>query len=109
MSQKSIRGAILVLMLLAATPALADEKQIVGVAWVIDGDTVEIHGQRIRLHGIDAPESSQFCVRPTGERWRGGQQGSFALADRIGRPPCPASRVMLTVTVGSSPSRGTRT
>jgi hypothetical protein len=34
--QKSIRDAILVLMLLAATPALADEKQIVGVASVID-------------------------------------------------------------------------
>ena len=54
MSQKSIRGAILVLMLLAATPVLAEEKQIVGVASVIDGDTVEIHGQRIRLFGIDA-------------------------------------------------------
>ena len=85
MSQKSIRGAILVLMLLAATRALADEKQIVGVASVIDGDTIEIHGQRIWLFGIDAPESSQLCVRPTGERWRCGQQGSLALSDRIGR------------------------
>ena len=31
------------------------------------------------------PESSQLCVRPPGERWRCGQQASFALADRIGR------------------------
>jgi endonuclease YncB( thermonuclease family) len=52
---------------------------------IIDGDTIEIHGRRIRLFGIDAPESSQLCVRPTGERWRCGQQASFALADRIGR------------------------
>ena len=34
---------------------------------------------------MDAPESSQLCVRPTGERWRCGQQTSLALADRIGR------------------------
>src|SRR6266516_3524599 len=27
----------------------------------IDGDTLEIHGTRIRLWGIDAPESSQLC------------------------------------------------
>jgi endonuclease YncB( thermonuclease family) len=43
------------------------------------------YGQRIRLFGIDAPESCQLCVRPTGERWRCGQQASFALADLIGR------------------------
>ena len=31
--------------------------EIIGTASVTDGDTIKIHGERIRLHGIDAPES----------------------------------------------------
>ena len=75
----------LAVLLLVSTVALVNaQTPIIGVASVIDGDTIEIHGTRIRLFGIDAPESSQLCVRQTGERWRCGQQASFALADRIG-------------------------
>ncbi len=50
--------ALTIALCLLATPALAD---MAGVASVIDGDTIEVHGQRIRLHGIDAPESRQLC------------------------------------------------
>jgi endonuclease YncB( thermonuclease family) len=32
-----------------------------GVASVVDGDTIETHGARIRIFGIDAPKSTQLC------------------------------------------------
>ncbi|WP_281019928.1 thermonuclease family protein [Minwuia sp. IMCC3060] len=64
--------------------AVAEE--IVGRASVTDGDTVVIRSERIRLHGIDAPESAQTC-EAGGKVWRCGQQASLALADKIGRLP----------------------
>lgn len=74
-----------VLTVLAVNPAWAEIGEIAGRASVIDGDTIEIHGQRIRLHGVDAPESAQLCQRPSGKTWRCGQQAALALADRIDR------------------------
>jgi endonuclease YncB( thermonuclease family) len=71
--------------LLGGATAPASGQELVGIATVIDGDTVEIHGRRVRLHGIDAPESAQLCTRPDGSRWRCGQASALALADRIGR------------------------
>jgi endonuclease YncB( thermonuclease family) len=67
-----------------ATSSLAAAALIAGVASVIDGDSIEVHGVHIRLKGVDAPESRQLCTRPTGERWRCGQQASLALSDQIG-------------------------
>lgn len=58
-----------------------------GTASVIDGDTIDLHGTRIRLWGIDAPESGQRCTSAEGGDWRCGKEAGFALADRIGRAP----------------------
>lgn len=57
-----------------------------GPARVVDGDTLEVRGTRIRLHGIDAPESEQRC-RTGGRRWPCGGEATRALARRIGGRP----------------------
>jgi endonuclease YncB( thermonuclease family) len=48
-------------LLFFAVAGLAYCADIVGNASIIDGDTLEIHGARIRLWGVDAPESGQLC------------------------------------------------
>jgi endonuclease YncB( thermonuclease family) len=52
---------VVAVALLVAAGGTAQSDSFMGQASVIDGDTLEIHSTRIRLWGIDAPESSQFC------------------------------------------------
>ena len=56
---------ILAIALLASAPAWAQD--ITGPARVVDGDSLEVAGQRIRIHGIDAPEFNQTCWDENGE------------------------------------------
>lgn len=95
-----IRPVAISMLMLLARPAFADSialaeqsappvasvaEPIAGRASVIDGDTIEIHGTRIRLEGIDAPESRQVCAdKSTGEAIRCGQTAAFFLADLLG-------------------------
>ena len=51
---------------------------------VVDADTLEMAGQRVRLQGIDAPESAQACRQATGQRYRCGERATEALRARIG-------------------------
>lgn len=81
------RIAAACLLALCTLPAAhaAERATVTGTASVIDADTIEIHGERLRLHGIDAPESGQLCHDPNGDPWRCGKEAAFALANKIGR------------------------
>ncbi len=54
---------------------------IEGVAEVLDGDTIQIAGRRVRLFGIDAFEAEQFCTSADRDQWACGGRATRALAD----------------------------
>ena len=51
---------------------------------IVDGDTLEVAGQKVRLQGIDAPESGQSCRQAGGPRYQCGEHATQALRTRIG-------------------------
>lgn len=73
---------LLTLLIIVIAPGAGRAEPIVGRASVIDGDTLEIRGLRIRLKGIDAPESGQLC-RLRGRKYWCGRLAAFALADAV--------------------------
>jgi hypothetical protein len=58
--------------------ALADE--IRGIPRIVDGDTVQVGTAKIRLQGIDAPETDQLCLDRNGKRWTCGIEACVAAA-----------------------------
>ncbi|WP_050929351.1 thermonuclease family protein [Aestuariivita boseongensis] len=64
-----LRFCLAVLLSLSPLTALAD---VSGAVRVIDADTWDVGGTRVRLFGIDAPERDQTCTRPSGEVWECG-------------------------------------
>ena len=70
-----------------AWPVVSHAAEITGAARVVDGDTVEVQGVKIRMHGIDAPESKQQCQRSNGEFSACGKQATLALAEKIDSSP----------------------
>ncbi|HJY90669.1 MAG TPA: thermonuclease family protein, partial [Candidatus Acidoferrum sp.] len=61
------RAALVLLVAVTHSPACATE--ISGTPRIVDGDTVEIGQTKIRLLGIDAPETDQICLNAKGDRW----------------------------------------
>ena len=94
-----LRICSLCVLVLGTLPAVAGS--VAGVVRVVDGDTFDIGGQTVRLHGIDAPEADQMCgtafapMWPCGDWVRGEVRAMFggqhavcdvADTDRYGRP-----------------------
>jgi len=71
----AIAACVLALVLCASA-----REDVIGEARIIDGDTIEISGERIRLHGIDAPETRQTCDI-AGVPWPCGESATLALVD----------------------------
>ncbi len=65
---RRIKWLLCLLLVLAASPALAD-----------DTDTLTVDGKKYRLDGIDAPESDQSCLNGTGKLYPCGQVAYTAL------------------------------
>jgi endonuclease YncB( thermonuclease family) len=82
-ARPEVRAFISAVLLAISGAAFADE--LVGQVSIIDGDTIEIHGARVRIFGIDAPESDQLCHDANSHRYRCGQKASIALFDFIDR------------------------
>ena len=57
-------------------------KTINGKPRIVDGDTIHIKSNKIRLHGIDAPETKQTC-KIDNEEWYCGQQSTKELKNLI--------------------------
>ena len=59
--------SILIIFLINSTVTFSSKFSnfISGKVKVIDGDTIKIKGNNIRLFGIDAPEKNQICFKKT--------------------------------------------
>jgi len=71
----------LVVSLVGATAlaVTAGAEEVAGLARIVDGDTIEIRGQGIRLLDIDAPETGQTCLDERGEAFPCGAEATREL------------------------------
>jgi endonuclease YncB( thermonuclease family) len=67
------------LLFAVVAPASAD---VSGEPTVIDGDTIVVAGEHVRLQGIDAPEMHQTCTA-YGQEWPCGRTAADWLKDRL--------------------------
>jgi len=74
-------AALTALVLIAHS---ANAAEFVGIPRVVDGDTLTVGAAKIRLQGIDAPETDQICLNASGKQWTCGLEARDRLAAHIG-------------------------
>ena len=70
------------LVILFFTSSFSSAKTIIGKPNIIDGDTIHINNNKIRLHAIDAPEKKQTCILDS-EEWLCGKKSISELKKLI--------------------------
>jgi endonuclease YncB( thermonuclease family) len=55
-----------------------------GPFYAVDGDTLWVKGERLRLEGIDAPERAQTCTDADGRSWDCGLVARSTMAKMVG-------------------------
>ena len=70
-------------LILITLSTVLSSKTIFGNANVIDGDTIHINKNKIRLHAIDAPEINQTCNKNS-RVWNCGEESTKFLKELIG-------------------------
>jgi endonuclease YncB( thermonuclease family) len=91
LAARQMKAVALIFALALFLPRLAHAETVEGVARIVDGDTIEIKDQKIRLWGIDAPEPAQRCTEG-GTPYPCGLDASRALSKLIGRKPVSCMR-----------------
>lgn len=72
---------------LLAVVAVPQAPELTGSVRVIDGDTFDLGGVRIRLQGVDAPERRETCTDAQGRAWACGAWATDELRGLIGDRP----------------------
>ena len=77
--------AVLVLLLIAVIVGhfVPAGPPLTGRATAVDGDTLRLGGDRIRILGIDAPELEQDCTDASGTPWPCGQAAHSRMVDLL--------------------------
>lgn len=60
----------------------ASRGAVIGYPRIIEADLIELNGTKLRLWGVDAPESEQWCTK-NGRQWRCGVEAQKALREHV--------------------------